>query len=578
MKKSTETYNFDEIIVLTNEELTSNWSRLATLVRAYEKCTWDEAKAKALKMLGNDTAIAYIESVRKHPNGKPAEEPLKVEEPAKLPRAASSVYHQNFKRLLKLAPGLIEKLETTNFSKGEDLYGKSKVTGYQDWSLQVLQKIGENFYIAIAHYREQNGDLIPDPDMQLRLNLKNEMVEALEFQNAVIYKKVYDDSYKRKKVDLREQKNQNTFLSSWLLNLKRYGHKIKWRERKPDSSDSDLTIEYEWPSNTITPAPQPKQPEVEITKIESRSEKISEESRKRIVQIIVQTGKIPLMLAEKKAHELEEKGTVIEYLLDLIDDMRKSIAVNLLKSNYSKLLSVIPGLLKWFETPQSLIGLSSKKKDMPAYAFGHAADIDADTSQFAIYEKRPEANGTLMIAVNRKQRTANVEVLSDGFFDQHNYMHQAGMLLEGDTVYINHIFTAWLDHLVKQQYVVEYTNEAGTGTPTDAQELPPEQSREEWLNEYKENAKKIPHFEPGQVQLTDRHIKAGVTQETIDWINEHKEGMVLKPRKGPMINNTKSKEMDKAIHAKKPGMRISATGQIYYEGRSNRSDRRNTGL
>lgn len=40
-----------------------------------------------------------------------------------------------------------------------------------------------------------------------------------------------------------------------------------------------------------------------------------------------------------------------------------------------------------------------------------------------------------------------------------------------------------------------------------------------------------------------------------------------------MLNNTVSKKQDKERKAKKPGKRVSADGNTYYEYRSNRADK-----
>jgi hypothetical protein len=83
--------------------------------------------------------------------------------------------------------------------------------------------------------------------------------------------------------------------------------------------------------------------------------------------------------------------------------------------------------------------------------------------------------------------------------------------------------------------------------------------------------REIPIFEVGKVQLTDKHKKAGLTQKDIDFINKNRTGLVLRPAKN-MVNNTKDFETDASKNAKRPGYRVSRTGQIYYESRSNRSD------
>lgn len=93
-----------------------------------------------------------------------------------------------------------------------------KVPGYMPL---VVQKIGENEY-SIAHYYEQNGDLMWDPEMTIRVYPDLKMVEALTYtqDNLGIYQEVYPEPgkfYPRLKREL------NSFLGMWLKNLKDQG-------------------------------------------------------------------------------------------------------------------------------------------------------------------------------------------------------------------------------------------------------------------------------------------------------------------------------------------------------------------
>jgi uncharacterized protein YqiB (DUF1249 family) len=58
---------------------------------------------------------------------------------------------------------------------------------YQTLHVDVLERGSDFVTIALAHYYEQNGDLVPDPDMTVRLYSKYGMAEALTFQNAFLY-------------------------------------------------------------------------------------------------------------------------------------------------------------------------------------------------------------------------------------------------------------------------------------------------------------------------------------------------------------------------------------------------------
>jgi uncharacterized protein YqiB (DUF1249 family) len=72
--------------------------------------------------------------------------------------------------------------------------------------------------ISLAHNGKQNGDVMADPDMEVRINKEGKMAEALSFQNDYlgIYQVVYPDSgsyYPLLKKELNE------FLNDWLQNM-----------------------------------------------------------------------------------------------------------------------------------------------------------------------------------------------------------------------------------------------------------------------------------------------------------------------------------------------------------------------
>ena len=85
----------------------------------------------------------------------------------------------------------------------------------------VVERLGENHF-SLTHYYEQNGDLCPDPDMEIRIMPDMEMAEALSYQDSFGFRKVY---YPDNMVDLKAKKDLNQFLNTWLNNLKKQGFK-----------------------------------------------------------------------------------------------------------------------------------------------------------------------------------------------------------------------------------------------------------------------------------------------------------------------------------------------------------------
>jgi uncharacterized protein YqiB (DUF1249 family) len=124
-----------------------------------------------------------------------------------------TLHHTLYRKMAILIPTLPEVPE----------YVKSQVPGFMDLNLDLLSHNGETITVALSHYYEQNGDLIADPDMVLRIDTKAETVEALTFQDTYTYREVYPDT---NRVDLKAKKELNAFLLQWLTNLIDQGHRL----------------------------------------------------------------------------------------------------------------------------------------------------------------------------------------------------------------------------------------------------------------------------------------------------------------------------------------------------------------
>ncbi len=242
-----------EILAHSNETLVSNWVQLASLIKNYENLDWKASKKQALDLLKEGNALDYVEVVRSE-QSKPKSTKQKVNrsKPKKSSKTKTKAkvvplntkrdrFSMNYKYLVKLIPDLIERLKN-----GEKIYGKSKLTGYMDFNIEFIHKDSTGYYLAMSHYYESGGDLIADPDMKILVDTRNQTVQALEFQNGMYYRKVYDDTYKRRLVDDSEKKSQNAFLNQWLKNLIKQGHEVKWKHLEKEArSDSPKSNEKE---------------------------------------------------------------------------------------------------------------------------------------------------------------------------------------------------------------------------------------------------------------------------------------------------------------------------------------------
>jgi hypothetical protein len=132
----------------------------------------------------------------------------------------NTVYHRNFKKLEKIFGDLTEL-------KGKE-YLKLKANNYMALSFDILGHTEKGFILSMAHNYEQNGDLIPDPDMEIQIDLEKKTAEALTFQNSLIYSRVYEYNDKGEKIGVRTKlkKDLNGFLEMWTKNIIQQGHKI----------------------------------------------------------------------------------------------------------------------------------------------------------------------------------------------------------------------------------------------------------------------------------------------------------------------------------------------------------------
>lgn len=72
-----------------------------------------------------------------------------------------------YDRLYTQIEGLIPDFR--NLQPGN--YRKSVSPGFMDLHLDVLKKTEDEMVISLSHTYKQNGDLVPDPDMEIRVYL-----------------------------------------------------------------------------------------------------------------------------------------------------------------------------------------------------------------------------------------------------------------------------------------------------------------------------------------------------------------------------------------------------------------------
>jgi uncharacterized protein YqiB (DUF1249 family) len=105
-------------------------------------------------------------------------------------------------------------------------YMKFKSSGLMDLNVDRLSKDT----IALAHNGIQNGDVMADPDVQVRIYPEMKAAEALTFQNDYlgIYQEVYPEPGKYYP---RLKKELNEFLNDWLKNMIEAQYQLVEEER-----------------------------------------------------------------------------------------------------------------------------------------------------------------------------------------------------------------------------------------------------------------------------------------------------------------------------------------------------------
>lgn len=121
----------------------------------------------------------------------------------------ATIYETIYRKLEKI--GIIRDRKLA-FSK----YLKLKSGGFMDLNIDELNETDDSITISMAHNHEVNGDLVSDPDMELRIYPDCKMAEALTLQDSFGYKMVYPEEGK---VYPRVKKELNQFLNQWLTNL-----------------------------------------------------------------------------------------------------------------------------------------------------------------------------------------------------------------------------------------------------------------------------------------------------------------------------------------------------------------------
>lgn len=589
---SKEPLTLEQNLALSNAVLKSNPSRLASLMRAYEQCEWTDAFKRASVLIHDKPATdAYIEAVRQDPTRekfmKQQAKPRKSKDAAK--DAYLPLFESNFALLEKLAPDLDEELTAEN---AKSMVGKSQKTGYAPLFLKLTDSDKTGFYVTLLQEKEVDGESVPNPKMELLINLTNKTVEALSFEDQTTDKDVYPDKVERNMTDMKELKEQNEYLRTWLTKLLKQGHEMTWidaakakpkrrgakKTEEPESviidlygKDNQQPEPAQKPKGKTSEEPEPKS-EPKIIPLASAAP-LSSDYNTRFMRIVDFTDfgmrSEPNAVGDRVQNIRDGVGIPV-YLIESWDKLEKESHRILKMFNYLMLSVFAKWVVDLRDHPNAQLRLVSDTNKV-AYAVQLANAPDGKPFTVAIYQLDPSKEEvTLLLKIDQEERSLSVDLVMNGFggFPPFNNDQK-----EATNELLSHIasmsFVTWMESLMLDGYKIIQSNLTTEG---EAGTVPVKQH----YSKHYINAD-IPHFERGHVQLTPTHIKHGITQEIIDTINKTKKGVILVPYKKLMKPTTKSIKADRKKQALQSGFRLSAEGLFYDENRSNHADRSLTG-
>ncbi len=143
----------------------------------------------------------------------------------------TELYNSIYQKLEQVIPDLERHLGTST------THGKSQLhsPGFMDLSFDYLRAEGDGQHvIALAHGYEMNGDIVPDPDMEIRITPATKIAEALTYQDQYVFQRVHDEYDGEPFVNLRLKADLSEFLDQWLTNCIEQGHRVEMTKDEPE--------------------------------------------------------------------------------------------------------------------------------------------------------------------------------------------------------------------------------------------------------------------------------------------------------------------------------------------------------
>lgn len=113
---------------------------------------------------------------------------------------------------------------------------RSRVGGQMDLHVDVVERDYRSLRIALSHYwLHPDGELLPDPDIEIAVFTTECLAEALTFTNSFTYDEAYP--YADEPPNLTVHQRINEYLEHWLDVLHAQGHVVQRDHFKGDSHE-----------------------------------------------------------------------------------------------------------------------------------------------------------------------------------------------------------------------------------------------------------------------------------------------------------------------------------------------------
>lgn len=532
MKSQKETNSLEGILIHSNDEIIANWSRLASLIKLNEQVQWVSARKKASELIKESHALEYVLQVRGSIHQKTIETKNEMTPQNESVKSLSSKklgFQQNYKRFLEIAPSIEERILKAGNRVLSDIQGLSKITAYPTLELFIFAHFDDDYYLKLISSSKKGNLTVLYPQMEFIFNPIKQTLEAISFENGDDYTSVYIDPFERTHINLKESKIQNRFLGEWLVKLQKQKQRIIW--------NSPITKSYP----LIPKIDDEEQLEDQVEYDFDIQDSPKTARWNKLLALIIENENCRLHVAEYKAEDLIENRRDLDYLIDCHQNNVKFHLDELQKINFQFLKECIPNFETRLNHRSIDCTLQPTKKGLNSYKIVQGEKLSNSIHQLTILET-VERKGTMTIAVDTEQKKVWLLNRTNSFNGKSNYEHTS-------TVDEEHLLFPTMEKEVKKWLCFITDNDINyrpMGYFSDPAIQP------------------IPVFESGQVILTKTHEDLGLTQKHVDWINKHKQGMIITPRKYP-------KGKEPANYVKRSGFRISRIGMVYFEGISSRT-------